>query len=123
MWYVEYDPERSILEVRLSDHVGLDGLREAAAAHAAALEATGSSEFRVLLDLRGLFPMAAESVAMLGTMNRIAGEQQGFRGLVVLADSATVAMQQHHTRIRAGSHPKVEHITMDAAEARSLLGV
>jgi hypothetical protein len=32
-------------------------------------------------------------------------------------------MQQHHTRIRAGSHPKVEHITMDAAEARSLLGV
>jgi hypothetical protein len=123
MWHVEYDPNRSILELRLSDQVSMDGLRDAATAHAAALESTGNSAFRMLLDLRGLFPLDADAVAMVGAMKRIASELQGFRGLVVLTDSATVSMQQHHTRLRSGTNPKIEHITMDPNEAKTLLGI
>ncbi|MCS6796928.1 MAG: hypothetical protein NZ898_00075 [Myxococcota bacterium] len=121
MWQVLFEPERGLLTVRLSGHVALQDVRDLAEAHARALEATGAAPFRVLVDARGLVPLEPEAVLWLGAMKRVAAEQPGFRGVAVLADSATVLMQQHRVRLSRASPGSdgggLELVTLDEAEA------
>ena len=133
MWRVTYEPDAHVLFVRLADHVSLTDIRDVAEAHARALEATGGQPFKVFVDLRGLFPLEAEAVVWLGAMKRVAMEHGACRGIAVLADSATVAMQQRRTRVRdtAGGGRVTpgtparplddELITLDEAEAKKFL--
>ncbi|MEM9068237.1 MAG: hypothetical protein AAGE52_07010 [Myxococcota bacterium] len=121
MWRVEYDPDRRLLTLRLRDLVNPGDIRELASAQAEALSCTAGTPFRVLVDLRRLFPLEQEAVDLFAELKRVVHEQQGFRGLVVLTDSATVAMQQHHTRVRQGTDPERELITTQNREAEAFL--
>lgn len=118
MWKVRFDPDRALVVLRLVDHVGTLQMREVSEAYAEALEATGQSPFRVLVDLRGLVPLEADAAAILSHMKRLAASLPGHRGCLVLTDSPTIAMQQHRTR---GTPPATEIITMDENEARRIL--
>lgn len=118
MWHVTYDPDRHLLLLRVHDHVSPTQVRELARAHAEALEATAGEPFRVLVDLRGLFPMEAEAVALFADMKRVAASMDGFQGCAVLTDSPTIAMQQHRTRLEGDTS---EIITLDEAEVRRFL--
>lgn len=121
MWRVAYDPDRHLLTVSLRELVNPHDLRDVGAAQAEALSCTAGEPFRALFDVRKLFPLEEESVHLLLTLKRAVADHQGFRGMVVLADSATVAMQQHHTRVRPGTNSDEELITTDPAAATRFL--
>jgi hypothetical protein len=121
MWRIEFDPKSRVVSIRVTDYVGVVQVRDLARAHAEALEHTGGDEFRVYADLRGLFPLDAESVAIFGDMKRVAASVPGFRGAVILVDSPTIAMQQRRTTIESqpsGGRATAELITSDEAEAK-----
>jgi hypothetical protein len=121
MWRIEFDPKSRVVSIRVTDYVGVVQVRDLARAHAEALEHTGGEEFRVYADLRGLFPLDAESVAIFGDMKRVAASVPGFRGAVILVDSPTIAMQQRRTTIESqpsGARATAELITNDEAEAK-----
>jgi hypothetical protein len=120
VWRVEYAPGGR-LTVRLRDHVSPMQLRDVAEAHARALEATGGEHFKVLLDLRGLFPLEADAVSLLGEIKAIAAELGTCRGLVILVDSPTVALQQRRSRL-LDEHFEHE-IVQDEAEAERKLSL
>ena len=58
-----------------------------------------------------------ENARTLAKFQKACVEHEGFAGMVVLADSPTVAMQQHHTRVRSGTNPEIELVTLDEAQA------
>src|SRR5688500_10041879 len=125
MWRIEFDPKARVVSIRLTDYVGVIQVRDLARAHAEALEHTGGEEFRVFADLRGLFPLDAESVAIFGDMKRVAASLPSYRGVAILVDSPTIAMQQRRTTIESqpssGSRGAPEVITLDEAEAKRFL--
>lgn len=121
MWRIELDPDEGRLSLRLTDHVSASQMRELASAHVEALERTGGVPFKVFIDLRGLFPLESDAVAILGAMKRMAAELPGFRGLAILADSPTVAMQQRRTRVGATTDPDRELITLHPDQAKRFL--
>lgn len=121
MWRIELDPELHRLSIRLTDHVSAAQMRDLAGAHAEALEHAGSESFKVFIDVRGLFPLEADAVAILGAMKRIAADATGFRGFAILADSPTVAMQQRRTRVDPITSPDRELITLDPDQAKRFL--
>lgn len=118
MWKVTFEPDRRLVHLRLTDHVPAAQMRELARAHAQALSATAGQRFRVLADLRGLFPLDADAVTLFTEIKRIAADSRGFAGCAVLADSPTIAMQQHRTRRTTGSG---EVITLDEREVKRFL--
>lgn len=118
MWLVEFVPASGCLSVRVRDHVTPPEIRRLAEAQAAALEATGGEVFKLFVDLRGLVPLEADAVTLLAEVKKVALEVEGCRGVVVLADSATVAMQQMRTR----STPN-ELVTLDQGEATRALAI
>lgn len=117
MWRVAYEPSQRLLILELKDQVGVGEMRALARAHARALEATGGEDFRVLVDLRGLYPLDSQAAELLSDMKRVAAHLAGYRGRAVLVDSATVAMQQRNTTLEEGGDD-AEIITMDEADAR-----
>ena len=121
MWRIEFDPEQKRLSIRLTDHVSASQMRDLASAHAEALENAGDQPFKVFVDLRGLFPLESDAVAIMGAMKRIASEVSGCRGFAILADSPTVAMQQRRTRVDPATHPDRELITLDPDQAKRFL--
>ncbi|HJK91647.1 MAG TPA: hypothetical protein RMH85_35455 [Polyangiaceae bacterium LLY-WYZ-15_(1-7)] len=121
MWRVEFDPEARLLSIRLHEHVTPRDVRDLGRAHTQALACTAGQPFRALLDLRRLFPLEGEAVELLTALKKACVEHEGFAGMVVLADSPTVAMQQHHTRVRSGTNPEIELVTLDEAQARGFL--
>jgi hypothetical protein len=122
VWHVEFDPDTRRLSLRLTAHVSAVQMRQLAEAHARALEHTAGEPFKVFIDLRGLFPLEADAVSVLGAMKRVAAQARGCAGFAILADSATIAMQQQRTRVRAGTDPSHELITMEPADAEAFLG-
>lgn len=121
MWRIELDPDQHQLSIRLTDHVSASQMRELATAHTEALEHAGTEPFKVFIDLRGLFPLESDAVAIMGAMKRIAADMPGFRGFAILADSPTVAMQQRRTRVDPTTHPDRELITLDPEQAKRFL--
>lgn len=121
MWRVAYDPDRGLLTIGMHELVNPKDLRELGAAQAEALSCTAGEPFRAFFDLRQLFPLEEEAVQLMVTLKRAVAGHRGFRGLVVLADSATVAMQQHHTRVRQGTRHDDELVTTEAAAAQRFL--
>lgn len=120
MWRVEFDPDERLLTLRLTHHVGAAQMRNLAHAHARALEATGGEPFRVLVDLRGLYPLDGPAAEILGDMKRVAAHLDGYLGRAVLVDSPTVAMQQRNTTFEEGGDDR-EVITMDERNARAFV--
>lgn len=120
MWRIEYDPSQLLLTMRLREHVNAIEMRSLGQRHADALEATGGEAFRVLVDLRGLHPLDAESAGVLSDMKRVAAQLVGYRGRAVLVDSPTIAMQQHNTTFEEGGD-ECELITDDLEEALGFL--
>lgn len=116
MWRVAYDPDERLLTLRLTAHVGVGQMRALARAHAEALEATGGEPFRVLTDLRGLYPLDGPAADVLSDMKRVAAQLDGYRGRAVLVDSPTVAMQQRNTTYEEGGDD-AELVTMNEREA------
>lgn len=121
MWSIEFDPTHRILTVRLVDQVTAPQMRALQRAHGQALAATGGEPFQVMLDLRGLTPLDVEAATLLGEVRRAAAALPGFRGRAVLADSATVAMQQRRAMVEEGCSPDFELVTLDELEARAFL--
>ncbi|MDH5492491.1 MAG: hypothetical protein OEY14_11125 [Myxococcales bacterium] len=121
MWRVEFEPERSLLTLSLRELVSLQQMRRLAEANARALEATAGEEYRVFVDLRALFPLDEEAAALFAEVRKVASSLGSFVGMAILADSPTVAMQQHLMRVRGGTNPELEVITLDEAEARRFL--
>ncbi len=121
MWKIHFNPNERRLSIRLKDEAPADQLRELAVAHARALEATAGQPFKVFIDMRRLFPLEPEAVTILAEIKRVAASIDGCRGMVVLADSATVAMQQHRTRQRGRGPRDLELITLDEVEALRFL--
>jgi hypothetical protein len=118
MWLVEFVPASGRLSVRLRDVIAGPELRKVADAQAAALEATGGEVFKVFVDLRGLVPLDDEAVGLLAQIKKVALGVEGCRGVVVLADSPTVAMQQMRTRSSGA-----ELVTLDQNEATRALAI
>lgn len=122
MWRIEYDPKVRVLSIRLTDYVGLIQVRDLATAHAEALECTGGDDFRVFADLRGLFPLDAESVAIFGDMKKVAASLPNYRGYAILVDSPTIAMQQRRTSVgdlsTTTQKRPPELVTQDEQEAK-----
>ena len=121
VWRVEYDPEARLLAVRMLDVVTARDARDLAQATARALEGTAGAPFRACFDLRKLFPLEEDSVPLVEALKRTCLEWTGCRGLVVLADSPTVAMQQHHTRVRPGTDHELELVTLDKTSVDAFL--
>lgn len=121
MWKIDFDPNRQVLSICLKGTVNPEQMRDVAKANARALECTGGGPFKVFVDLRHLFPLDEETVTLLGDVKRVAASVAGFRGFAILADSATVVMQQQRTRVRQGTAPDSELITLNAAEAQHFL--
>lgn len=122
MWSVEFDPANRLLTLRLVYNVSATQMEALARAHAQALLATAGDPFRVLADLRGLAPLDSEAATVFADLRRSANGFPGFRGRVVVTDSATVAMQQRRTLGDESGHARPELITMDEGEARAFLG-
>lgn len=121
MWSIELDPITHLLTLRLLQQVTVPQMRTLARAHAQALASTGGEPFKVLADLRGLTPLDVDAATIFGDVRRTASALSGFLGRAVIADSATVAMQQRRTVMEEGATAKLELITMDEAEARAFL--
>ncbi|MFK7989198.1 MAG: hypothetical protein AB8I08_24475 [Sandaracinaceae bacterium] len=102
MWRIEYQPDERRLTLQLSKHVAPPEMRTLGRAHARALEATGGDPFRVLMDLRGLYPLDGESAEILTDMKRVASSLTGYQARAVLVDSATIAMQQRNATLEDG---------------------
>jgi hypothetical protein len=111
MWRVELEPDAQLLTIAARKRLVAADVRELALAHAGALAATGGGPFRLLVDLRGLAPLDPDAVALFGELKRAAAAREGCQGVIVLADSATVAMQQRRTCV-----PN-ELVTEDPVEA------
>lgn len=122
MWRAAFDPEEKRLTLQLRDQVSGADLEELATAQAEALRSTGGSGFSVFMDLRGLFPLDAEAVPMLGEIKTVAAEYVGCRVIVVLTDSPTIALQQSRTKLPQRRGGPAEWITLDPAEAFARLG-
>lgn len=117
MWKITYEPTTRALTLRLRDHVGALEARQLADAQAEALAATADTAFKVLLDLRWTQALDNTAVQTLSDLKLAAAAHAGFRGLVVLVDSATIAMQQKRTSI-VEAHPSAfEMVTLDPDEA------
>ena len=116
MWYVEFDPTKKLLTLRLGAMVTAQGVRQLMRAHAQALAATGGSEFGVLADLRGLAPLDREAANLFSEIKRSAVALPGFRGRAVLVDSATIALQQKRTSMDMDAS-QFELVTTDEGEA------
>jgi hypothetical protein len=116
VWYVEFDPTKKLLTLRLSASVTAQALRPMMRAHAQALAATGGSDFGVLADLRGLAPLDRESANLFSEVKRSAVALPGFRARAVLVDSATIALQQKRSSIDTDT-TQFELVTNDEAEA------
>lgn len=121
VWRVEYDPEARLLAVRMLDVVTARDARDLSQATARALDGTAGASFRACFDLRKLFPLEEDSVHLVEALKRTCLEWTGCRGLVVLADSPTVAMQQHHTRVRPGTDHELELVTLDKTTVDAFL--
>jgi hypothetical protein len=121
MWKVHFSPTERQLSIRLMAEVNQAQARELAAANAHALEATGGQPFKVFIDLRRLFPMEPGAVSVLAEIKRVAAAMSSFHGMAILADSPTVAMQQHRTRVGGGRPLESELITLDEGEATRFL--
>lgn len=117
MWRIDYEPSVGRLRIRLTELVSYEQMRELAEQHARALEATGGQPFKVFIDLRGVFPMEPETVALMHAVKKVAASMDGCQGFAVLADSPTVVMQQQRTRIGSGK----ELITLNEVEAERFL--
>ena len=120
MWRIEYDPGQNLLTVWLREMVQGPELHGLSTAHAEALEATAGERFRVLLDLRGLYPLDTEAAALLADMKRVAVTQQGYLGRAVLVDSPTVAMQQRNATYEDGGD-RSELITLEPEAAQRFI--
>ncbi len=120
MWKIHFSPNEQRLSIRLMAEVGVDQLHDLANAHARALEATAGQPFKVFIDMRRLFPMEPEAVTLLAEIKRVATSMEACRGMAILADSPTVAMQQHRTRQKGGPGA-TELITLDEDEAMRFL--
>jgi len=121
MWRMDFDPATRRLCVQLKEHVSTAHLRELADAHTLALEATGGQAFKVFLDLRGLFPLEPDAVVLLGAIKRLASQMRGWAGTAVLADSATVAMQQNRTRICEQTDVGLELVSLSSDQVERFL--
>lgn len=121
MWRVEFEPDRKRLSLRLVELVNPQDVRDMASALRDALACTANQPFCVLLDLRGMMPLEQEAIQLLAEAKRACLDCPACKGLVVLADSATVAMQQHNSRIRSGTGEDREQITREPDTARKLL--
>ena len=121
MWRIAYEPETRVLSVQLRGDADATQCHALARAHVRALEATGGQVFKVFLDLRGLRPLEGEAISIVADMKRVAAALPGCDGVAVLADSPTVAMQQHRTRIHDGTDPGHELVTLDEVEAQRFL--
>ncbi len=115
MWRVEFDPTHRELTVRIADHATQAALTQLGIAQAEALEATGNATFRVLYDVRHLFPLEPDEATMFQDIKRAATELPSCAGVVVLSNSPTIAMQQYRTRVAA------ELVTMDLDEVAAFL--
>jgi hypothetical protein len=122
MWKIHFSPTERQLSMRLMAEVTREQARELAAANARALEATGGQPFKVFIDMRRLFPMEPDAVSVLAEIKQVTASMSGFLGMAILADSPTVAMQQHRTRIGGGRPAESELITLDEGEAVRFLG-
>lgn len=120
MWRIEYEPHEHQLEIYLREQVFGRDMRDLARAHARALEATGRTPFRVLVDLRGLHPLDSESSRIFADMKRVAASLPHYRGRAVIVDSPTVAMQQRNLTMEDGGDER-ELITRDARAAEEFL--
>lgn len=118
MWRIEFDPAARLVSMRLRDHVSTAEIVSMSVAHASALESTGGQPFKVLMDLRGLFPLEAEAVTLIGVLKRVTSDAPGFERLIVLADSPTVALQQRRVRVTQSESAGRELVTLDPEEAR-----
>jgi hypothetical protein len=121
MWKIHFSPSERRLSIHLVAEVGAEQLHELAIAHARALESTAGQPFKVFIDVRGLFPMEPEAVTVLAEIKRVAASVEGCSGMVILADSPTVAMQQHRTRQKTRGGREAELITLDPNEATRFL--
>lgn len=120
MWKIQFSPSERRLSIWLMAEVDMNQLDELASAQARALEATGGRPFTVFVDMRNLFPMDPDAVLLLAEIKRVALSTKTCEGMAILADSPTIAMQQHRTRQKKGS-PKVELVTLDETEATRFL--
>ncbi len=120
MWRLEYDPAQRLLTIWMREMVHGPELRALSSAHARALEATAGAAFRVLLDLRGLYPLDEDAAAMLADMKRVAASLAGYRGRAVLVDSPTVAMQQRNATYEDGGDAD-ELITLAPEDAQRFI--
>lgn len=116
MWYVEFDPTKKLLTLRLTATVTAQSVRLLMRAHTQALSSTGGGEFGVLADLRGLAPLDRESANLFSEIKRSAGALPGFRARAVLVDSATIALQQKRSSIDMET-TEFEIVTDDESEA------
>ena len=121
MWIVTYEPTTRALTLRLRDHVGAAEARQLADAQIEAIEATAGTPFKVLLDLRWTQALDSDAVGTLSDLKLAAAASAGFRGLVVLVDSATIAMQQKRTSILEAHPAAKELVTIDPDEATRAL--
>jgi len=116
MWYVEFDPTKKLLTLRLTATVTAPAVRLIMRAHSQALASTGGTQFGVLADLRGLAPLDRDSANLFSEIKRSAGALPGFRARSVLVDSATIALQQKRSSIDMET-TQFEVVTDDEAEA------
>lgn len=116
MWRIHFDPEQRLLHAQLLEHLPEQELSEFAASFREALFRANDTAFRLLIDLRGLFPLDAQGISVFARLKQEAASREGFLGIAVLVDSATVAMQQHNSRCR-----KDELITRDVQAISTFL--
>lgn len=121
MWRVQYAPESSVFSLRILERLTQRDVRDIAELLPEALRATGGATFRAFFDLRELAPLEEDVSERLSAIKRQVLEFDGCQGLVVLASSPTVAMQQHHSRVRPGS--TMELVTQDEAEATRFIAI
>jgi hypothetical protein len=122
MWKIHFSPIERRLSICLMAEVTREQAYELAAANARALEATAGQPFKAFIDMRRLFPMEPDAVSVLADLKRVMAMSSGFSGMAILADSPTVAMQQHRTRVSGGRPSESELITLDEGEAKRFLG-
>src|SRR5262245_21345689 len=103
MWKVEFEPARKMLTVNLLEEVPVASMRELTRAVVDALDATGGTDFRMFVDLRGMMPLEADAVSLFAEIKRVSSQMPRFRGMMILVDSPTVALQQQRTQPSRGS--------------------
>jgi len=113
-WNVDAATRPGVLSLRLEGTLSEDEMGAFVRAHDAAIDAFGTTDYRVFCDIRELRPLSPKCAALFEQAKSYSNSHRNFRGSAVLVASKLIALQHQRTSAASGVMP-TELISEDEA--------